>query len=57
MLHTFVDFVAALKVTPAELLPDAESHLQQVLDDLLKHHSVKEREWVKSTITSPKKRR
>jgi transcriptional regulator with XRE-family HTH domain len=57
LLHTFVDFVAALQVTPAELLPDSESHLQQVLDELLKDHSVKERDWVKSTITSQRKRR
>ena len=57
LLHTFVDFVAALQVSPDELLPERNTQLQQALDELLKDHPVKEREWVKSAITSPKKRR
>jgi len=57
LLHKFVDLVAALQVMPDELLPERNTQLQQALDELLKDHPVKEREWVKSAITSPKKRR
>ena len=57
LLHTFVDFLVALQATPGELLPEPDSQLHHLLDELLKDHTVKEREWVKSTITSAKKRR
>lgn len=57
LLHTFVDIAVALKVPPADLLPENNSELHHIWDELLKDRPTKEREWVRSAITSPTKRR
>lgn len=57
LLHTIVDIAKALRVSPADLLPEATSASENELDDLLKGRPRKERDWIKSTVTAARKGR
>jgi transcriptional regulator with XRE-family HTH domain len=57
LLHTIVDIATALRVAPADLLPEGKSEPENELDDLLKGRPRKERDWIKSTINAARKER
>jgi transcriptional regulator with XRE-family HTH domain len=52
MLDTYLDLAAALKVAPAELLPDVSTSGSTKLLKLLKGRPRGEQEWIKSAIGS-----
>jgi transcriptional regulator with XRE-family HTH domain len=53
LLHTLIDLAEALQVEPTDLLPSTPATLpKKQLDQWLKGHPRKHREWVKSIIGS-----
>ena len=57
MLHTLVDFAAALKVAPGELLPTVTHTNEHMLDELLRDRQPDEQEWILSAMRPTKKKR
>lgn len=49
LVHTLVRIAAALKVSPASLLPDASDPAEE-LDRLLAGHPGDEKEWIRSAV-------
>jgi transcriptional regulator with XRE-family HTH domain len=56
LLHTFLEIATALQVRPENLLPEAGVQLEQKLEEYLKDRTPSEREFVRKTIASTRRR-
>src|SRR6266508_5093206 len=48
LLHTLVELAAALRVSPADLLPENAATPETGLDDVLKNLANEEKAWIKA---------
>jgi transcriptional regulator with XRE-family HTH domain len=52
MLHTLAQIAAALGVTTTELLPRVDGDAGKKLNQMLRDHPKKERDWIRSSLTT-----
>jgi len=57
LLHTLVELAAALRVSPADLLPENAAAPETGLDDVLKNLANEEKAWIKATVQAKRRRR